>query len=246
MRSMANILLIEDSIEAQILIQKALPDHKIEATKFYHEAVKLLETKPYDLILLDINLPDGNGYDICQKLKQGSNLPRIPVIMITGENGVEDRVKGLNAGADDYVSKPFSTLELKARIESVLRRGPARSDQNELMYGNLTLKIQEQKASLKISNELQGIDLTPVEFKILLKLAQSKSTVPRKDLMHFVWGQDFHISPRNVDTHVCKLRKKIENGGLTIKNKRGQGYFLIQTNIPTPTPSFERQLPHAL
>ncbi len=243
---MANILLIEDSIEAQILIQKSLPDHAIEATKFYQEAVKLLETKQYDLILLDLNLPDGNGYDICQQLKEGTNIPRIPIIMITGQSGVEDRIKGLNSGADDYIAKPFSPLELKARIESVLRRGPTRTDQNQLVFGNLTLKIQEQKAYIHADSKQKQIDLTPVEFKILLKLSQSQNTVPRKDLMHFVWGKDFHISPRNVDTHVCKLRKKIEDASLTIKNKRGQGYFLAQTNVPKPVTSFERELPHSL
>lgn len=244
---MAKILLIEDSVEAQILIQKALPEHEIQTTRFYREALPLLESNSYDLVLLDLHLPDGSGYDICQKLKEGNDLPRIPVIMITGQSDVQDRIKGLNSGADDYVSKPFSTLELKARIESVLRRSSGRTTSNDISFGKLHIKVQEQKGFISTSSGPTPIDLTPVEFKILLRLSQAQEVVSRKELMSFVWGNDIHISPRNVDTHICKLRKKLEPAQLNIQNKRGRGYILAKKFVPPKVQPLQKdRLPHSL
>ena len=187
--------------------------------------IKAKEEKP-DLILLDWMLPNISGIEVLKKIRQDADLKKIPVIMLTAKNMEDDKVEGLEVGADDYITKPFSIKELLARITSVMRRyGMNTGKENEeLTAGNLKLNLT--KHEVKINDK--KVDLTLKEFELLKLLLKNRGKVlSRNFLLDEIWGYEYYGETRTVDVHIRYLRKKLEEAGADekyIETIRGVGY----------------------
>lgn len=174
-----------------------------------------------DMILLDIMLPGDDGYAILEKLKSSSATRNIPVIMVTAKEAEYDKVRGLEAGADDYITKPFGMMEFVARIKAVLRRSSRQSEDRELHCGNLCIFVGRHE----VVCEDRQIELTRKEFELLLYLVENKGLVmTRNQILCHVWGYDFDGETRTVDVHVRSLRQKLDSAGGMIETIRGVGY----------------------
>lgn len=174
-----------------------------------------------DLIVLDILLPGVNGLEICRYLKSNYRFSNIPIIMLSVKDSETDRVVGLELGADDYLTKPFSPRELIARIKAVLRRANVRGEKAGLLKaGPLIVDLEKMEVYL----EGEKLDLTPVEFRLLSIFIQNPGRVfSREDLLERFWGGKFVVD-RTVDVHISSLRKKLRDFGNFIKSIRGVGY----------------------
>lgn len=177
-----------------------------------------------DLIILDLMLPDADGFDVCKQLKRDPDHQNIPVIMLTAKGDEMDRILGLEFGADDYVVKPFSVRELIARVKAVLRRGVIEEEDKVIRIGkDLLIDLQKYETNWKG----QKIDLTSTEYKILRLLAQKKGWVySRNQILDYLWGNDKIVVDRTIDVHIRNLREKLKEAGKYIKNVRGVGYKL--------------------
>lgn len=174
-----------------------------------------------ELILLDIMLPGEDGYEILGKLKNAPETKDIPVIMVTAKEAEFDKVRGLDAGADDYVTKPFGMMEFVARIKAVLRRSAKKKDDSELRSGDLTVSVGKHEVC--VSGE--RIELTRKEFELLQYLMENKGLVmTRNQILCRVWGYDFDGETRTVDVHVRTLRQKLGSAGNVVETIRGVGY----------------------
>ncbi len=184
-----------------------------------------LEKKAPDLILLDLMLPDLDGLEICRLLRAKEEWASIPVIMITAKGAESDRVLGLELGADDYVTKPFSTKELVARVKSVLRRTKGMAAAGRVEIGGILVVDFER---YRVSAGGREVDLTTTEFKILRLLAEKKGRVfTRHQILDHLWGQEKIVLDRTIDVHIRNLREKLgPEAGAMIKNIRGVGYKL--------------------
>lgn len=175
-----------------------------------------------ELIILDLMLPDADGYEICKHLKKSEEYSNIPIIMLTARADEMDKVLGLELGADDYVTKPFSPRELIARVKAVLRRD-SKTERTDIIKIADFLKIDLQKYEVYVENE--KVELTSTEFKILKLLANRKGWVfSREQILDSLGVQDKGVLDRTVDVHIKNLREKLGNAGKYIKNIRGIGY----------------------
>lgn len=220
---MNTILLVEDSSEINTLIQRALHNLcEITWVKTINEAKELIVQKNFDIILLDIELPDGNGLDFCAELNAKNSNQAI--FMLTSHASLSEKVLGFTAGADDYITKPFEMLELKARIEAKLKK---LCDPPNLVFKNGLIEINKNRQTTKIFEDEKyvEIELTNIEFKLLTYLSDRKETVVHRDkLLNEIWGNDVYVYARSVDTHVSKLRKKLRGASELIKSIHGVGY----------------------
>lgn len=188
------------------------------------KALELARGQRPDLIILDIMLPLLNGYEVCKKLRMEGNTT--PLIMLTVRDKEVDKVLGLELGADDYVTKPFSLRELTARVKAVLRRAEERAeDLTSYSFGGIRLDFQKYEATKKGKK----LDLTPLEFRMLKLLIEKKGQViSRNDFLDRIWGEDnVSVSFRTVDSHIANIRKKIEDDPSNPKHiisLRGIGY----------------------
>lgn len=226
---MYKILLVEDSTEAAQLVQRALgrPMH-IEWARTVREASNLLAKKEFDLLLLDAHLPDGDGFHLCSLLQAQGGAHTMPIILLTAKNSISDKVMAFSLGADDFISKPFDGLELKARVEARLRkRESSQIASDVILCGDLEINKRTQKVHLITDGTSREIELTPREFRILLLLAsQPNAVLSRDEILNKVWGENVHVYTRSVDTHVSKLRKKLGEKGELINSVHGMGYRL--------------------
>jgi two-component system phosphate regulon response regulator PhoB/two-component system alkaline phosphatase synthesis response regulator PhoP len=199
-------------------------------TSKYEEAQPLLDSikrELPDLIILDLMLPDADGFEVCKKLRANSQYKNIPIIMLTAKGDEMDRILGLEFGADDYVVKPFSPRELVARVKAVLRRGKYNTSDTTLIEIGNTLSIDTQKYEVKVQNE--AVNLTSTEFKLLFLLAKHIGWVyTRNQILNYLWGNDKIVLDRTIDVHIRNLRDKLGVAGEMIKNVRGVGYKLEQ------------------
>jgi two-component system, OmpR family, phosphate regulon response regulator PhoB len=189
------------------------------------EALMMVDEQMPDLILLDWMLPKVPGIEVCRRLRSRPDARNIPIIMMTARSEESDRIRGLDTGADDYVTKPFSTTELLARVRAVLRRiRPALAD-DTLTYGDITM----DKVSHRVKRAGRDIHLGPTEYRLLDHLMQYPGRVfSREQLLDAVWGSDVYVEARTVDVHVGRLRKALNNPGETdlIRTVRSAGYSL--------------------
>lgn len=209
---MSKILIIEDDRDIADLISIHMSDNGHEATKVHDGKEGLLKAmdRQHDLIILDLKLPGMDGLEICQKLR----MEKIdtPIIMLTSKSEEIDKVLGLEIGADDYMTKPFSLRELVARVKTVLRRGKNQSDQTinqgqVIEFENFYLDVA--KRIVKTYNKQH--ELSPKEFDMLVLMAENPGkTYPRSDLLNQVWGVDFEGFEHTVNSHINRLRSKIE------------------------------------
>jgi DNA-binding response OmpR family regulator len=222
---MSRILIIED--ENAILIPLAdnlrLEGYEVTSATDGRQGLSLAEEKRHDLLILDIMLPGMDGFEICKKLRQAGVT--IPILMLTAKSQEIDKVLGLELGADDYVTKPFSSRELLARVKALLRRTrePA-TGMNTCVFGNVEVDFRKYEAR-KHGNP---IFLTALEFSLLRCLIAHRNEVVGRDaVLDEVWGENVYVDPRTVDKHISSLRKKIEDDPDSprhIVGVRGVGY----------------------
>lgn len=217
---MNKILIVEDEMAIRDLIKIGLESHgyQCECASDGELAADFLEQKNYDLILLDIMLPKVDGYELLEYIKQ--TLEITPVIFITAKSQTKDKIKGLNLGADDYITKPFEMGELIARVEAVLRRFHKTSEKIEI--GDITI----HGVARTVKKREEKIDLTPKEFDLLLLLVQNKNmALYREVIFEKVWGEELEFETRTLDLHIQRLRKKL-NWKDKIKTVYRIGYML--------------------
>lgn len=183
---------------------------------------EIIEHKIPQLILLDIMLPDEDGISVLTKLKKNPEWKKVPVILVTAKTSEMDKVKGLDTGADDYISKPFGVLELISRVKAVLRRSDSAGDDTVITTGSIELNVEKHVVSYDGNN----IELTYKEFELLRILMKNAGNVmTREILMDRVWGTSYEGESRTLDMHIKTLRKKLgEDGGKLIKTVRNVGY----------------------
>ncbi|HUJ90668.1 MAG TPA: response regulator transcription factor [Syntrophorhabdales bacterium] len=192
-----------------------------DAESFY----RFLHSEVPDLVILDLMLPDADGFEVCKYLRKTDKLVSVPIIMLTARVGETDKILGLELGADDYVTKPFSPSELVARVKAVLRRREPRKEDVERIdiEGILSLDLQRHEVSVKGKK----VELTSTEFRILQMLASKKGWVFSRDkILDYLWGNEKTVVDRTVDVHIKHLREKLGAGAKLIKNIRGVGYKL--------------------
>ena len=183
---------------------------------------KFVNERIPDLVILDLMLPDADGLEICKHLKSKEELSFIPIIMLTAKGEETDKIVGLELGADDYVTKPFSPKELVARVKAVLRRRKETGKTKKIdVEGRIIIDIEKYEVLV----DGDRIELTPTEFKILKLLASNRGRVyARAQILDYLWGDEKYVTDRTVDVHVNHLREKIGKASGFIKNVRGVGY----------------------
>ena len=192
------------------------------------EAKTLLSSDDFNLILLDLMLPDGSGLDLCKEIKANSKTESTPVIILTAKDDEVDKVVGFEIGADDYVTKPFSVRELILRVKAVLKRGTKKKEilEVERKFGDLKIDIDSHEVHV----DDVKINLTALEFRLLKKLVDTRGRVQSRDqLLTDVWGYSTEVTTRTVDTHVKRLREKLGPMGKYVQTIRGVGYKFART-----------------
>ena len=215
------IYLLEDDESIRKFVTYALKQSGIEAAGFSlpSEFYSAMEKKLPDLVLLDIMIPEEDGLTVLKKLRLDPVTKNLPIIMLTAKSSEYDKVLGLDSGADDYIAKPFGTMELISRIKALLRRTSAVSDE----YRFENLYINPQKHIVLVGS--QPIELTFKEFEILLLMMKNQGTVfSRNTLLEQVWGYNYDGESRTVDVHIKTLRTKLGTAGELVKTVRGLGY----------------------
>lgn len=217
------ILLIEDEIGIANFISEGLKLDKYVVDTAYqgYDGMDLALTNEYDLIVLDLMLPDIDGLEICKELRR-SQL-NIPILMLTAKNTIEDKISGLDSGADDYLTKPFDLDELLARVRALLRRGQKNVTGNVITIGNLVLDTKTHE----VRRGNRKIELTNKEFKLLEFLMRRPNEVTsRNDILEHVWDTDVDPFSNTVEVHIRYLRQKIDGkfAKKMIKTIRGSGY----------------------
>lgn len=216
------VYIVEDDSSIRELEMYALKNSSFEVQGFEdgEEFFSALEKTAPSLILLDIMLPKDDGLQILKKIRGSARFSEIPVILVTAKTGEIDAVKGLDAGADDYIAKPFGVMELVSRVKAVLRR-TQRKVKTVLNYKEI--ELDESRHTVFVGEN--EIDLTYKEYEILKNLIRNKGIVLSRDrLMDIVWGYDFEQGNRTVDVHIQSLRKKLGSAGEYIKTIRNVGY----------------------
>ena len=182
---------------------------------------KHLQNKKPDIVLLDIMLPDMDGLEILKKMKNTPDYKKIPVILVTAKTTEIDKVKGLDLGADDYISKPFGIMELISRVKALLRRTLNLEEEKVLSYESVVMDVE--KRAVYVNND--AVELTYKEFELLKLLLQNSGIVLRREvIMDRVWGTEFEGESRTLDMHIKTLRQKLGEGGAIIKTIRNVGY----------------------
>jgi two-component system alkaline phosphatase synthesis response regulator PhoP len=203
------VLLIEDDRDITRLIERELVSHhyRVEMAHTGRNGLQIARRQPVDLIVLDLLLPDLSGFDLCKLLRQEPATRALPILILTALAGEEDRIRGLEYGADDYLSKPFSMRELVTRIRSLLRRSGMKPRPQKATVGDLSIDRQRHEVIVRG----QAVELTPTEFAILDFLAKHHGQVfTREQLLTHLWGEDCFILDHNLDVHMYALRRKVE------------------------------------
>jgi len=224
---LSKIIVVEDDESIREIVIYALNSAGFEAIGYEtgEEFLVALDTGLPSLVLLDIMLPEMDGLTILKCLRSMPKAKKLPVIMLTAKNSEYDKVKGLDMGADDYITKPFGVMELIARVNAVLRRGEASADgkDGQLMISDISLDYARREVS--VAGE--SINLTFKEFELLYYLALNAGIVfSREKLIQSVWGYDFEGESRTVDMHIKTLRQKLGASGKLVKTIRNVGYKL--------------------
>lgn len=210
---MERILLVEDAVDFQNALRTLLEKDKrrVDVASNAAEAFRFLNANKFDLILLDISLPDRNGITLFCELRSNPQHAETPVIFVTGSAEDSDKVTAFSLGAEDYIVKPFSYLELKARIDARLQKAALRKQRSDVIkVGGLTLDVALYQADLNEEGVVRKLDLTPTEFKLLVHLARAPEQVfSREQILNVVWGNHVHVSTRAVDANISAIRKKL-------------------------------------
>lgn len=227
------ILLVDDCQDLRELVKNALkPLEVVEAEKI-EKARSVLEDEVIDLILIDIELPDGSGFDFCSELSMSARFENIPKIIISGRDGVADKVFGLYGGADDYIVKPFASQELKARINVQTRK--TNFSKKQIFINPLKFNHELQVCSLCIDDKELRFDFTPTEYRIVFSLvSNANTTLSRRDIVKDVWSSlGVVVEERGIDSHICRIRTKMASYGKSINSVYGRGYSYLSEGLNT-------------
>ena len=231
------VVVLEDDADISRLVQYHLESAGYTVRSYLTQGslVADAERQPPALFLLDIMVPGGDGLDLCRRLRQNPSLSIVPIIFLTARAAENDRVQGLELGADDYITKPFATRELVARVKAVLRRFERPSTPSVLRFESI--EIDASAMQLRVDGEL--VTTTATEFRLLDYLARHPGRVFSRDhLLDAVWGDARFVTPRSVDVYVRRIREKIESDAESpryLKTMRGAGYrFEIPKTSPLP------------
>ena len=219
---MSRVLVVEDDEDIAVFVKRGLllKGYEVEVSNLAEDALTLFREQAFDVVLLDLMLPDGSGVDVCRRIRAASD---VPVIMLTALDSVGDKVAGLEAGADDYITKPFSFDELIARIRAALRRHSPEAE--VLTVGDLTIRT----ASREVERSGRQIELTNREYELLEFMTRNAGkVVDKQSIFEKVWGYDFEVESDAIKTYVSYLRKKLNAAGERelIHAVRGVGYIL--------------------
>lgn len=219
------ILLVEDEAPIRDMLSFVLEQagFSVDEAEDYDVGLEKIREPYPDLILLDWMMPGGTGVQLAKKLKQHDIAKDIPVIMLTARSEEDDKIRGLEAGADDYVTKPFSPKELVARIKAVMRRVTPTSKEEPIVFNGLVL----EPVSHRVTSFDEAIDMGPTEFKLLhFFMTHPERVYSREQLLDNVWGTNVYVEDRTVDVHIRRLRKAISANGhdSMIQTVRGSGY----------------------
>jgi two-component system alkaline phosphatase synthesis response regulator PhoP len=226
------VLVVDDDVKTAELVKIYLNRDGYRVLIAYNgnDALHIARQSHPDLIVLDLMLPGMNGLDVCRTLREESD---VPIIMLTAMTTDDDRLTGLNLGADDYVTKPFSPKELAARVRAVLRRLPGERGPDKIEHGSLSVNFLKHEAYL----DGKPLNLTPIEFKILGVLIKEPGRVfSRAQIIEKAFGHDFDSFDRTIDVHILKLRRKLEPDPRLpsyIKTVYGAGYKLLENDGDT-------------
>ncbi|NHB92640.1 phosphate regulon transcriptional regulator PhoB [Photorhabdus cinerea] len=219
------ILVVEDETPIREMVCFVLEKNGYQPVEAedYDSALACL-SEPYpDLVLLDWMIPGGSGLQIIKQMKRDNNVRDIPVMMLTARGEEEDRVRGLDVGADDYITKPFSPKELVARVKAVLRRISPMMMEDIIEMDGLILDA----TSHRVTSQDQVLEMGPTEFKLLhFFMTHPERVYSREQLLNYVWGANVYVEDRTVDVHIRRLRKVLEIGGhdKMVQTVRGTGY----------------------
>lgn len=223
MDTVSHLLLVEDEPDVASFVQQGLVEegYEVDWVQEGRRALEYTQQQSIDLVLLDIRLPDCSGIEVCERLRL--HRPHVPIMMLTALDAVEDRVKGLRAGADDYLPKPFAFDELLARIEALLRRVERTRQSDQLRDGPLVLDPAAQTCTY----DGEEVSLTPTEFDLLAYLMARRGQALSRDAIHRdVWGHEFDRGTNLIDVYVNYVRRKLDEVGCPspIETVRGVGY----------------------
>ena len=221
-----SIIIVEDDEDTASSIRYYLEREgfRVRSATSGEEALKLILDRPPNLILLDLNLPHMNGFELCRRLRAEAATSRIPILMLTARAAEADKVLGLNMGADDYVTKPFSMRELAARVNAALRRAEGPEIEHPI-FDDGSLRIDP--ATFAVNYNGRDVRLTRKEFALLSELARNHGRVlTREALLDRVWGATYYGDSRTMDVHIRRLRQKLGDGSV-IETVTGVGYRLV-------------------
>lgn len=228
-----NILIVDDEKDIVELVAFNLEKegHGVLKAHDGERALQIARAKAPDLIILDLMLPGIQGIEVCKRLRRDPATAMVPIIMLTAKGDEIDRVLGLEVGADDYVTKPFSVKELMARVKAVLRRAEMRREaENGEVFVFPGLRIDLKSYDVRV--EGRRVELSPTEFRLLTFFARNPGRVFTRDqILDRVWGDEAYVEPRTVDVHIRRLRAQLERGGggsERIVTVRGAGYKFLE------------------
>ncbi|WP_300348440.1 response regulator transcription factor [Clostridium sp.] len=220
------VLIVDDEEHIRELIKFNLKKdgYETEVAVNGREALEKINENKFDLILLDLMIPEIDGLEVCKEIRKNEETEDIPVMIITAKGEEFDKVLGLELGADDYITKPFSIRELMARIKALLRRSNVKKEENIIKFGDVTVNFKTRE----VTKNSKNIELTLKEFELLKLLIQNKGNIlTRELLLDKIWGYEYIGETRTVDVHIRHLRKKVESDDKNpqyIQTIRGVGY----------------------
>jgi DNA-binding response OmpR family regulator len=224
--------MIEDDIEIYHLVKSFAKDLEINYVASLTEASLWLSKNTPELVLLDVELPDGNGVDFLTKNRALFEESRIGVIMLTSHGEIGTKLESFEMGVLDYVQKPFIPIELIARIRANIKKVYPRT--KDLMKNDIIVKFSSNQVFVGTKDDQKSVELSPLEFKLLVFFMQNEERVfTREQLMDMVWGNEFGLTDRNVDQHISKLRKKINSQFYHVKTIHGTGYCWQKYDRPS-------------
>ncbi len=238
---MANILVVEDHDDSFRLVERVLASMaNLTRASQISEAQKLLATEIYDLVILDLRLPDGDGFSLIHEVQKKLGQRRLPFLVLSSSSQLQDKLTGFDLGAVDYIVKPFEPLELKARVVTRLAERPAAA---LMRVGDLEVDVSSYRAYEYAGEKKIELHLTQIEFKLLkLFLEHPRQLFTREQLLDLIWGEEVYVDHRTVDAHISRLRKKITSENTAIKSVHGQGYRLDlsdSVSVLQPSPQVE-------
>lgn len=223
----SKVLLVEDIPAMQMLVKSLIGQAcLLTCADNLKQAEEALNNHQFSLVLLDVILPDGNGFEFCEMIRKQERFQGLPIIFLTSQNEIKDRVRGFNLGADDYVIKPFEPNEFVARVNAKLKRIVSARPQTSLYHRSFEIDLKSLRAfSLSSDGAKISLGLTPIEFKLLTHfINHEEKIVSRENLVKAAWGDAIHVTAHTVDTHISSLRKKLRCTHYDLKAVVKQGY----------------------